>query len=173
MLDAWALDRSALRIREVNTRGVECLNDHRRGSFVPSAPRALRATALTFRPAPGLARIYAYLSWPDFPLESAIGKVSVDSQMVGRVEGGSFLMVDIEPGRHRVSVPGGRNEAAIWLDTMPDSSYFVELRRKTFAWSLSWAGTVRRMDPVRARAAIRKAHMVSSSWPGTPLAIAK
>ena len=167
VLDAWALDRAALRIRPVPAAGVECFNPDR-GSLLPDAPHALRAAAVTFRPSPGMSRIYAYLSSPDFPVEYAIAAVAVDSQVVGRVEGGSFLMVEVAPGRRRVSSPAGRHESALWLDAAADSSYFVELRANKLAWS--WRANVRMMDPARAREAIRGAQMVSSSWPGAPMA---
>ena len=167
VLDAWALDRSALRLRPVPVDRIECLNTDW-DPVLPDAPRVLRSAALTFRPSPGMARIYAYMSRPDFPIEYAIARVAVDSQLVGRVEGGSFLMIELEPGRRRVSSPAGRRESALWLDAEADSSYFVELRKKTLAWS--WRATMRRMDPARARDAIRRAHMVPSSWPGTPMA---
>jgi hypothetical protein len=168
VLDAWALDRAALRIRPVPITGVECRNTDW-GSMLPDAPFELRTAALTFRPSPGMARIYAYLS--DLPTERAITQVAVDSQLVGWIGGGSFLMVEVEPGPHRVSAPAGRHESALWLDAAPDSVYFVELRKNRLAWSLasSWRAKVREMDPVEARNAIRRAHMVHSSWPGTPM----
>ena len=164
VLGAWTLDPATLRIRPASTDGVECLNPDR-GPVLADAPRALRAEALTFRPAPGAARIYAYLSRPDFPAEGAIANVAVDGRRVGRVEGGSFLMVEVDAGRHRVSSPAGRRESVLWLDAAPDSVYFVDLRTKTLAWR--WRATVTRMEPVRARRVIRAAHMVSSAWPGT------
>jgi hypothetical protein len=167
VLDAWALDRTAVRIRPVPVDGVEC--SHGDWGILPDAPRALRSAALTFRPAPGMARIYAYLSWPDVPIESAMPSVAVDSQIVGRLEGGSFLMVEVEPGRHRVSAPDGRHESVLQLDAAPDSAYFVELRTDKLALSWHWRAKVRPMDPAKARAALRRAHMVPSSWPGAPM----
>jgi hypothetical protein len=163
---AWALDRAALRLQPVSSDGIECLNTAW-GSVLSHAPRELRATALTFHPAPGMARIYAYLSFPDFPTDYAIPAVAVDSQIVGRVEGGSFLMVEVQPGRHRVSSPAGRRESFLSLDAAADSSYFVELRKMQLTWT--WRAKVRLMDAVKARNAIRTAHMAPSSWPGSPM----
>jgi uncharacterized protein DUF2846 len=160
---AWTLDAGALRLQQISGAGIECRNDSW-GSVLTSAPRALRAAALTFHPQPGRARVYAYLSRPDFPAEFATPHVAVDGRRVGRLEGGAFLMVEVEPGRHRVSSPAGRHESAVWIDAVADSAYFVELRKKTWAWS--WRASVKHMDPVRARAAIRRAQMVPSSWPG-------
>ncbi len=165
---AWGLDRSALRIRPVPVDGIECLNPDW-GSLLPDAPRALRAAALTFRPSAGMARIYAYLSEPNYADERAIPSIAVDSQLVGRLVGGSFLMVEVEPGRHRVSAPAGSHESSVWLDAARDSSYFVELKTDEFALSFRWRAKASVMDPAKARDAIRRAHMVSSSWPGPPM----
>jgi hypothetical protein len=166
VLQAWALDRAAFRLRSVSPDRIECLNTQW-GSVLPHAPRVLRATALTFHPAPGMARIYAYLSFPDFPTDYAIPTIAIDSQIVGRVEGGSFLMVEVAPGRHRVSTPAGRHESVLALEALADSSYFVELRKIQLSWN--WRASVRPMDPVKAHNAIRTAHMVPSSWPGSPM----
>lgn len=169
---AWELDRAALRIRPVSTNNIECRNPEW-GSVFPDAPRLLRTDAITFRPARGMARIYAMLTKPHFPRETEIATVAVDSQLVGSLDGGSFLMVEVDPGRRRVSSVTGTHENILWVDAMPDSSYFVELRREQFAWSRRFRATVRAMDPQRAREAIRLAHMVTSSWPGTPLGTPK
>lgn len=161
----WSIDRSAFRIRPSAIEDVECLNEDWPAE-TPRAPRALRAAALSFRPSPGMSRIYAYLAKPDFPT-TATAAVAVDSQVVGQVDGGSFLMVEIEPGRHRVSAPTSGHESALLLDAAPDSAYFLDLRRVVFSWR--WRLSLRMMDPARARERIRQAHMTSSSWPGVPM----
>ena len=167
VLDAWALDRGTRRLQRVAVDGIEC----RSGDWgaLPDAPRALRRTALTFRPAVGMARIYAVVSWPDFPMENAVARIAVDSAAVGWVDGGSFLMVELPPGRHRVSALNGAHENALVLETAPDSSYFVQLRTDKLAMTTGWRAKVSRMDGALARDRLRTAHMTGSSWPGTPL----
>jgi hypothetical protein len=166
VIESWALDRSAMRIEAVPTDGIQCRNSDRH-SLLPGVPRELRNSALTFRPSPGKARIYAALTSPDFAMQHAIAKFAIDSQLVGRLDGGSFLMVEIEPGRHRLSSPAWRAESVMMLDVAPDSSYFVELRQMEFTWT--WRASIRPADPESAMRRFRRAHMVPSSWPGTPM----
>jgi hypothetical protein len=157
---AWSIDRSALRIRRSAIEDVECLNEDWPAT-TPRAPPLLRAAALSFRPSPGMSRLYALLSKPDFP-STATAAIAVDGQVVGQLDGGSFLMVEIEPGQHHVSAPTGGNASTLLLDAAPDSAYFLDLRRAVFAWR--WRVNLRMMDPGRARERIRQAHMTSSSW---------
>ena len=166
-IQAWALDRQAVRLGPVHLDGIECLNPGW-GAGLPAAPRAVRSAALTFKPSPGMARVYAVMTWPNYSSEHAMPRIAIDSQIVARMDGGSFMMVEIEPGRHRVSSPAWRAESALLLDAAPDSSYFIEVRQKRFAWTAQ-AG-LRPMDPDAAKNTIRRAHMVSSSWPGAPMA---
>lgn len=164
-IEAWALDRQALRIRAVPTAGIEC-HIEGWGGDLASAPPLLRSAALTFRPSPGMARVYLIMTRPKFPTRHEMPRIAIDSQIVGRLGGGSFLMAEIEPGRHRISAPAWRAESALLLDAAPDSSYFIEVRQKRLVFAHA---ALSPMDPDAAKQAIRRAHMVSSSWPGTPM----
>ena len=62
---------------------------------------------------------------------------------------------------------GIRDAFRMVLDAQPDSTYFVELRQMQFTWT--WRASLRAMDPQSAMQRLRRAHMVSSSWPGTPM----
>ncbi len=50
---------------------------------VPTAPLELQAVALTFKPSPGMARIYVYRAGGAFGGASKLS-VAIDSQIVGR-----------------------------------------------------------------------------------------
>ena len=93
---------------------------------VPTAPPELQAVALTFKPSPGMARIYVYRAGGAFGGASKLS-VAIDSQIVGRTAAGTYLMVELAPGPHRVSSPTGENESAVSLDALADSIYFVTL----------------------------------------------
>ena len=166
VIESWALDRDAMRIRSVTTDGIQCHNSDRQ-PLLPGASRELRTAALTFRPLPGKARLYAALTSPDYPTEHAIARFAIDSQLVGHLDGGSFLMVELDPGRYRLTVPAWRAESVLLLNALSDSTYFVELRQMQFTWT--WRASLRPMDPPAAMKRLRRAHMVSSSWPGTPM----
>ncbi len=133
---------------------------------VPTAPPELQAVALTFKPSPGMARIYVYRAGGAFGGASKLS-VAIDSQIVGRTAAGTYLMVELAPGPHRVSSPTGENESAVSLDALADSVYFVKLWPKMGFFSAH--SGMERMDPAEARTGIAAARMVPSTWPGTPM----
>src|SRR3989454_12752057 len=118
---------------------------------VPTAPLELQAVALTFKPFGGASKL----------------SVAIDSQIVGHTAAGTYLMVELAPGPHRVSSPTGENESAVSLDALADSIYFVKLWPKM--GFLSAQSGMERMDPTEARTGIAGARMVPSTWPGTPM----
>jgi len=133
---------------------------------VPTAPPELQAVALTFTPSPGMARIYVYRASGAFGGASRLS-VAIDSQIVGRTAAGRYLMIELQPGHHRVSSPTPENESSVSLETVPDSVYFVKVWPKVGFFNAH--SGMERMDPAEARAGIATARMVSSTWPGTPM----
>src|SRR6266480_3416604 len=93
---------------------------------VPTAPPELQAVALTFKPSPGMARIYVYRAGGAFGGASKLS-VAIDSQIVGRTAAGTYLMVEVAPGPHHVSSPTSENEGAVSLDAVADSIYFLNV----------------------------------------------
>jgi len=133
---------------------------------VPTAPPELQAVALTFKPSPGMARIYVYRPGGAFGGASKLS-VAIDSQIVGRTAAGTYMMVEVRPGPHRVSSPTGENESAVLLDAAADSMYFVKVWPKMGFFSAH--SGMERMDAAEARAGIATARLVPSTWPGTPM----
>ncbi|HEY6854210.1 MAG TPA: DUF2846 domain-containing protein [Gemmatimonadales bacterium] len=133
---------------------------------VPSAPPELQVAALTFTPAPGMVRIYVYRSGGAFGSASRLS-VAIDSQIVGRTAPGTYLMVELSPGRHRVSSATPENESGVVLDTQADSVYFVKVWPRMGLFSAH--SGMERMEPTEARRGIGTARMVVSTWPGTPI----
>ena len=125
---------------------------------VPTAPPELQAVALTFKPSSGMARIYVYRAGGAFGGASKLS-VAIDSQIVGRTAAGTYLMVELAPGPHRVS--------AASLDALADSVYFVKLWPKMGFFSAH--SGMERIDPTEARTGIAGARMVPTTWPGTPM----
>lgn len=133
---------------------------------VASAPPELAVTALNFTPAPGMARIYVYRPSRLFGTAALI-PIAVDSQIVGKVSSGTFLMLEVEPGRHRVSSPTLENESAVVLETTGDSVYVVKVWPK-MGFVAAQAG----MEPMSLSegvTAVRDARMAVTTWPGTPM----
>ena len=133
---------------------------------VPTAPPELQAVALTFKPAPGMSRIYVYRAGAAFGGASKLS-VAIDSQIVGRTAAGTYLMVELAPGPHRASSPTGENESSVSLVALADSNYFVKLWPKMGFFSAH--SGMERMDATEARNGIAAARMVPSTWPGTSM----
>src|SRR2546425_10337152 len=79
---------------------------------VPTAPPELQAVAPTFKPPPGMSRIYVYRAGSGFGGASKLS-VAIDSQIVGRTAPGTYLMVELAPRPHRASPPPGGNESSV------------------------------------------------------------
>src|SRR5713101_7037797 len=69
---------------------------------VPTAPPELQAVALTFKPAPGMSRIYVYRAGSGFGGASKLS-VAIDSQIVGRTAAGTYLILDLPAAPDRES----------------------------------------------------------------------
>ncbi len=73
-------------------------------------------------------------------------------------------MVEVGPGRHRVSSPTG---GVLSIDATADNAYFIKVH-----WTkLTWTPRTRmqRMGLAEARTVISTAQMVRSTWPGTAM----
>jgi hypothetical protein len=73
--------------------------------------------------------------------------------------------------RRRVSTVAGTHENVFEIAAAPDSAYFIQLRPERFSWSVRFRPSLWALAPEEIRQALRRAHMVASSWPGTPLVI--
>lgn len=135
---------------------------------VTSAPPELSAAALTFTPTPGTARIYVYRP-SRFAGSAARLKVAIDSQFVGKTGSGTFMMIEVEPGSHRVSGLSSESDRGIAFEALPDSTYFFKLWPKM--GFMSAQSGIEVMDPVEGRRAVQEARMVPAKWPGDPIAV--
>src|SRR5258708_31750101 len=123
---------------------------------VPSAPLELQVVALSFKPASGTARIYVYRPGGAFGGAAKLS-VAIDSQIVGRTAAGTYLMVELAPGLHRVSAPTGENETSVSINAMADTVYFLKLWPKMGFFSAHSGMEI--MDPTEARTGIGNARM--------------
>lgn len=133
---------------------------------VASAPPELMATAKSFTPTPGKSRIYVYRP-SRFVGSMARLKVAIDSQVVGKAASGTFLMVEVDPGSHRVSGLSSESDRGVELEALPDSCYFFKLWPKMGL--VSAQSGLELMDPAEGRKAVEASRMVPSKWPGDPV----
>jgi hypothetical protein len=151
----WGLDLTTLHLGPADTAGVRCPNPKWR-SRLPAASHDLQVAALTFAPTLGKARVYVYSPasirpWPTIP------RIMVDSQIAGQLDPGTFLMVEVVPGRRRVEASSG---GAILLDVVADSVYFVTASWKRGVFKNH---TTLRLSPAsKGRPAIAESQMVRS-----------
>ena len=131
-----------------------------------SAPPEVAAAALTLAPPPGQSRIYVYRTGAALAVVVTL-QVAVDSQIVGETLPGDFVMLDLQPGRHRVSAPTLETEAAVVVDALPDSAYFFKMWPK-MGILIAEAG-IERVDATKGAAAVRGGRMVVTTWPGKPM----
>lgn len=134
---AWDLDFDGLRIESGMPDGVQCRKDD---VLVPTASRAEYAAAIGFAPPPGMARIYVLQKGTDFWSRTLV-TVLVDSQVVGRIDAGTYLTLDVAPGVHTVTTRSGGSSV---IETVADSVYFVKVSWKK--WALRAGTALHRMD---------------------------
>jgi hypothetical protein len=106
-------------------------------------------TALTFTPSPGKARIYVYRP-SRFVGSAARLTVAIDSQVVGKTASGTFLMVEVDPGPHRISGVTSESDRGVVIEALADSSYFFKLWPRMGV--LSAQSGIEPMDPVEGGA---------------------
>ena len=97
--------------------------------------------------------------------------VAVDNEAVGEVDGGSYLMVQIPPGRHTIAAITSHHLNELSLDLLPDSSAILQLHWKKMSWTRQATLTIDTAVATHER--LRAGHMVASSWPGTLLGAAR
>jgi hypothetical protein len=54
-------------------------------------------------------------------------KVEVDSQFVGKTGSGTFMMIELDPGHHRVSGLSSESDRGVDFEALADSTYFFKL----------------------------------------------
>lgn len=164
VLKSWKLDRATLRVHESDAAGVRCRNPHWYIAL-PGAPPALQASALTFRPSPGFARVYVYLDGFSYNGER-LPPIDVDGHTVGRLEPGSFLMLDLEPGREYAIRSTAEHGRSVRINPAADSTYFVQIAWRKWAWDRN--ADAKLVTAERGQARIRSGRMVPSAWLSNP-----
>lgn len=133
---------------------------------IPTASMTNWGESRTFVPSEGKSRIYVYRA-DGFTGSMARLKVAVDSQIVGKVEPNTYVMVELDPGPHLVGGPTAENESFVGISALPDSCYFVKIWPKMgFMSAHSGLGL---MEADSARRLILTARMVETAWPGKPM----
>lgn len=97
---------------------------------VPKADGVLVASARSFTPTPGRARIYVVRIKSMFGASLA-QPVIVDGRIIGTTGPGTFLMTEVEPGPHVVSAAAQGNAQAQQIEAEAGQCYFVKMWLRT------------------------------------------
>jgi hypothetical protein len=101
---------------------------------VPLAPPELDAAAKEFRPRPEKAIIY--IVRPGAFTGAAINITPVfDQKILGALKGGTYAVVEVEPGPHQVALFGGENMGAVNLQAEAGRLYFVRVQPGMGIWA--------------------------------------
>lgn len=129
--------------------------------FAACAPMGLSPRSPTAAPqvqgTPGKAVIYVVRSRPDLSYLTAT--LTLDDQLIGSTHAGTYMRLEVSPGRHRLS-GFAQDNGAITLDVQSDRVYFVQ-----HTVSGSWRATnphsfFRVIDENTARGVMRGAQLV-------------
>ena len=123
----------------------------------PMAPAPGSEAAPQVQGAPGKAVIYLVRARPDISYLTAT--LTLDDQLIGSTHAGTYMRLEVTPGRHQIS-GYGQDNGSIALDVQADRIYFVQ-----HSVSGSWRATnphsfFRVIDENTARAAMAGAQKI-------------
>jgi hypothetical protein len=101
---------------------------------VPLAPPELDAAAKQFKPHPTKAIIY--IVRPGAFAGAAINITPIfDQKILGALKGGTYAVVEVEPGPHQVALFGGENMGAVNIQAEAGRLYFVRVQPGIGVWA--------------------------------------
>lgn len=112
-------------------------------------PASLDTDAKRFSPPPDKANLY--LTRTSSLGVAVLFQVYLDGKLAGSVAPDTYLLFEVEPGKHQVSVITEESQAALTVDAAPGGNYFVNVVPK-FGWQHARAGLeeLARDDGVKA-----------------------
>lgn len=155
----WDVDTIEGRLVLRNPDGIRCRNPQWPGPD-QGAGVEHEARALSFTPSPTKARIYVYQTNRAMPDDIAAFEIVMDGETVGRVDNGTYVMVEVEPGVHEVAVRE-ESAASLSVDAAPDSAYFVMVWRK-MGFKRPRFGGLSLLEPTEGRRLVTAGLMVPS-----------
>lgn len=130
---------------------------------VPMAEQAADQRAKTFTVAPGKANIYVYRNEL---LGAAIKmNVALDGKLVGSTGARTYLVLEVEPGRHALTSMA-ENDEAINLDVAAGTNTFVWQEVKMGL--LSARSRLHRVDDAKGRAEVADCQLIATAAPDAP-----
>lgn len=120
-------------------------------SCAPFTPTAQQTQAVRIEGTPGMAVIYLVRTMPDISYVTA--PVVVGDRMVGATYEGTYLRIELPPGRHKVSGYASDN-GSLTVNVERDRVYFIRHTVSAAYRSINPESTFQMIDEARARAAM-------------------
>ncbi len=121
---------------------------------VTLAPESLDRAAKQFSPLPDKANIY--LTRTNLFLGSGVLlQVYLDRQLVGSIAPGTYLLLEVEPGTHRIAVVTQENQDVETITAERGQNYFVDVNPE-FGLRSARAG-LQKLSPEEGRKAVQNA----------------
>lgn len=121
---------------------------------VPIMPDDLDASAEQFAPPADKANLYI-TRISDMGM-AVLFQVRLDGELVGSIATDTYLLFEVEPGQHKVSVITPESQALHRVDAQPGNNYFVDVVPK-MGWAAARAELVQLTDEEGRKAVVEAA----------------
>jgi hypothetical protein len=126
---------------------------------VPLGTEAQKQAALSFTPPAGMANIYI-IRREAYAGGAILATASVDTQMAGGLQTGSFIFKTVSPGPHTVTVFSNENQSTVPFTAQAGHNYFFDVKS-----ALGWASArfvVHPMSDIPAKEAVKRCKITAS-----------
>jgi len=130
---------------------------------VPLASRHLDNEAKGFRPPESKASVYV-IRGNGIGASGLLFQVFSDGKIVGATAPGTYLLFDLEPGEHLLSVITKENQSSLTLHATAGQNYFFEIKAK---WGLTEArAKMVALKEVQGKRLVNKTQRAQGMTPG-------
>ncbi len=129
---------------------------------VPLTTKELDAKGKLFSPPDDKANLYV-VRGGGLAARGVLFQVIMDGEILGAVAPGTYLLIEVEPGNHKVSVIAEENQESVEVEAETRRNYFVEVSPK--AGLTSGHVSVAALDDTTGRDLVNKTKRAQSTKP--------
>jgi len=129
---------------------------------VPLTTKELDAEGKLFSPPNDKANLYV-VRGSGLAAHGVLFQVIMDGEIIGAVAPATYLLIEVEPGNHKVSVIAEQNQELVEVEAETRRNYFVEVRPKVGL--TSGHVSVVALDDTTGRALVEKTKRAQSANP--------
>jgi hypothetical protein len=126
---------------------------------VPLGTEGQKQAAVSFTPPRGMANIYI-IRREAYAGAAILATASVDTQMAGGLQTGSFILKTVSPGPHTVTVFSNENQSTVPFTAQAGHNYFFDVKSE-----LGWASArfgIHPMPETQAKEAVQRCKITAS-----------